>query len=165
MLSLKHIQASVSGERSLLRWDTNGIESCHFVITMTFLQLRFSRNTNSKRVSNPSINVHMYLFKVSHIKLYTRTETVKSPCVTKTKNRMEFYCSCYGFSGIFFELCLFANAWPTGRPVPLHPALRPAAGVRRQEPRRVHDGVEAGAENEEGLDAHRTKALRTLRGR
>nr|XP_049595891.1 transcription factor IIIB 90 kDa subunit isoform X3 [Syngnathus scovelli] len=59
-----------------------------------------------------------------------------------------------------------ASAPPTrSRPVSLHPAFRSAAGVRRQEPRRGYDGAEAGAEDEAGLDAHRTEALRTLRGR
>ena len=48
------------------------------------------------------------------------------------------------------------------RPVPVHPPLRPAAGVRGEEPRRVHDGDETGAEDEEGLDAHGTKAVGTL---
>lgn len=51
------------------------------------------------------------------------------------------------------------------RPVPVYSPFRPAAGVRRKEPRRLHDGAEAGAEDEEGLDAHGTKAVGTLRSR
>lgn len=48
------------------------------------------------------------------------------------------------------------------RPVSLHPSLRPAAGVRGEEPRCVHDSDAAGAEDEEGLDAHGTTAVGTL---
>lgn len=40
------------------------------------------------------------------------------------------------------------------RPVPVHPAFRPPAGVWREEPRGVHDSPEAPPEDEEGLDAH-----------
>ncbi|XP_036094053.1 transcription factor IIIB 90 kDa subunit isoform X2 [Rousettus aegyptiacus] len=51
------------------------------------------------------------------------------------------------------------------RPLPVHPALRPPAGVRGEEPRGVHDGPQAPAEDEEGLDAHGPAPLRPLRGR
>lgn len=51
------------------------------------------------------------------------------------------------------------------RPLPVHSTLCPPAGVWREKPRGVHDGPEAPAEDEEGLDAHRAAPLRPLWGR
>ena len=52
--------------------------------------------------------------------------------------------------------------FPVCRPVPVHPPFRPDVGIRGEEPRGVHDGDATGAEDEEGLDAHGTKAVGTL---
>lgn len=60
---------------------------------------------------------------------------------------------------------LCQNLSPLLRPVSVHPPLRPDAGVRREEPRRVHDGAAARPEDEAGLDAHRKEAFGTLRRR
>lgn len=49
--------------------------------------------------------------------------------------------------------------------MPVHSPLRPAAGIWGEEPRRLHDGDASGAEDEEGLDAHGTKAVGALRSR
>ena len=76
---------------------------------------------------------------------------------------------------LFIDLFAFSRPWPhvdllllllllLCRPVSVHPALRPAAGVRGEEPGRVHDGAASPAEDEEGLDAHRPPALRPLWG-
>lgn len=62
---------------------------------------------------------------------------------------------------ILKEWLILSVSVPT-RPVPVHPPLRPAAGVRGEEPRSLHDGDAAGAEDEEGLDAHGTKAVGAL---
>lgn len=43
--------------------------------------------------------------------------------------------------------------------MPVHSPLCSAAGIWGEEPRGLHDGDAAGAEDEEGLDAHRTEAL------
>ena len=48
------------------------------------------------------------------------------------------------------------------RPVPVHPPFRPNVGIWGEEPRSVHDGDAPGAEDEEGLDAHGTKAVGPL---
>lgn len=54
------------------------------------------------------------------------------------------------------------NVCVSNRPVPVHPPFRPPAGIWGEEPRRLHDGDATGAEDEEGLDAHGTKAVGTL---
>lgn len=69
-------------------------------------------------------------------------------------------------SKVFFvEFCSYANLSAPNRPLLVHPPLRSDAGIRREEPRGLHDGDAAGAEDEEGLDAHGTKAVGPLRGR
>lgn len=58
-----------------------------------------------------------------------------------------------------------ATVCAPNRPLLVHPPLRSDAGIWREEPRGFHDGHAAGAEDEEGLDAHWTKAVWALRSR